>query len=351
MASEHFRPPDFHPSRPGLVLPVPLDRTGKAGPTVRQARGKQWRRSSCGLSVRDDVDRTPEQRILEAAAVLPAYGGVTGWAALRWLGGSWFSGLGHGGRTQLPVWLATSCADIRRQPGIEVSAEGLDPRDLTEVDGVRLTTAVRSVCFEMRYASSDCLAAAYLDMAAFHDLVSIEEARQYARTLGTWTGIPRCRGSIGLSDENCWSIQEALMRGVWTRDAGFARPLCNVPVFDRFGRHVATPDLLDPVSGVVGEYDGRHHLQLAQRTRDVGREADFRALDLEYVTMLASDGPDPRAFLLRLEDAYRRAKCLPESRRPWTLSQPAWWVDTSTVDTRRSLTPEERRIWLGRRAS
>jgi hypothetical protein len=33
-----------------------------------------------------DAEQTTEQRIVEAAAVLPAYGGVTGWAALRWLG-------------------------------------------------------------------------------------------------------------------------------------------------------------------------------------------------------------------------------------------------------------------------
>ena len=39
------------------------------------------------------------------------------------------------------------------------------------------------------------------------------------------------------------------------------RPLCNVPVFDRFGQHIGTPDLLDPVAGVVGEYDGALHLE------------------------------------------------------------------------------------------
>lgn len=351
MASKHFQPPEFHPARPGLVAPVPLDRTGAAGPTVGQARGDRWRRTSCGLYVLSDVDAgRVEQRILEAAAVLPAYGGVTGWAALKWQDGRWFSGLAPNG-TPLPVWLATSCADVRSQPGIAISAEGLDPRELMELDGVRLTTAVRSVCFEMRYAATDRLAVIPLDMAAYSDLVSIAEEHLYASAHSSWTGIPRCRTAIVLADENSWSPQEVLMRLVWILDGGYARPLCNVPVFDRSGRHVGTPDLLDPVAGVVGEYDGRQHLQLAQRSRDVGREAAFRALDLEYVTMLASDGVDPRPFLARLEAAYARAKWLSESRRPWTLAQPEWWVDTSSVLARRSLSDAQRLRWLAHRAS
>jgi len=45
------------------------------------------------------VDATlVEQRILEAGALLPGDGGVTGWAALRWLGGTWFTGTRADGR-------------------------------------------------------------------------------------------------------------------------------------------------------------------------------------------------------------------------------------------------------------
>ena len=55
------------------------------------------------------------------------------------------------------------------------------------------------------------------------------------------------------------------MRLVWELDAGHPRPLCNVPLFDRHGRHLATPDLVDPGAGVVGEYDGAVHLTGAQR--------------------------------------------------------------------------------------
>jgi len=334
------------------VLPVRIDPVGENGPTPAQARGRHWRRTSRGLYVPSEVDADNlDQRIVEAGAVLPAYGGVTGWAALAWAGGRWFDGIAPDGRTTLPVWLATSCSDIRSQPGIRVSAEGLDPRDLTEIDGLPVTTLVRSVCFEMRYARSLALAVGALDMAAYSDLVSIDEARAYSALLRSWTGIPRCREGIALADENSWSPQESPMRVIWEKVAGRPRPLCNVPVFDRFGQHVGTPDLLDPVAGVAGEYDGPLHLLGAQRAKDVRREGAFRRVGLEYVTMLAADRPDPGPFVGRLHEAYARAGRIPAQHRTWTLTRPPWWTDDSTVAKRRALTGSARERLLRMRAA
>ena len=78
--------------RPGTVWPVGIDPWGTDGPTRGSARGPRYRRTSHGLYVPADVERTVEQRIVEAAALLHGWGGVTGWAALRWLGGYWFDG-------------------------------------------------------------------------------------------------------------------------------------------------------------------------------------------------------------------------------------------------------------------
>ena len=342
----------LHLSRPGLVVPVPVDPAGVTGPTAGRARGPNFRSTSRGLYVPSHVDSSlREQRIVEAAAVLPAYGGVTGWAALAWAGGRWFDGLAPDGHTLRPVWLATSCADIRSQPGFRVSAEGLNPRDLIELDGLRITSLVRSVCFEMRYAATVRRAAQALDMAAYSDLVSIEEAQLYALTLSGRTGVPRCREAIGLADENSWSPQETMMRFVWQLDAGLPRPLCNVPVFDSRGRHVGTPDLLDPVAGVVGEYEGSLHLQGFQRSKDVRREGVFRGLGLEYVTMVAADHGDPGAFIQRLYDAYERARWIPASQRTWSLTPPPWWTDVSTVAKRRALTGSARERLLRMRVA
>ncbi|MCW2764309.1 MAG: hypothetical protein JWO11_268 [Nocardioides sp.] len=352
MSDERQESKHKYPNRPQLVAPVCIDESGRCGPTTGHARGPGWRRSSRGLYVPSPVDgESADQRIVEAAAVLPEYGGVTGWAALSWLGGRWFTGTGWGGVRTLPVWLATGGSDIRPQPGIAVSAERLNPRDLIEHDGLAITTAVRSVCFEMRYAPAMRLAVVSLDMAAYDDLVSTDEEQAYANLHSGWTGIPQCREAVPLADENSWSPREIMMRLVWTEDAGLPRPLCNAPVFDLRGGHLGTPDLFDPVAGVVGEYDGALHLQGARRSRDVVREERFRSHGLEYVTMLGGDVRDPGPFIRRLLGAYDRAAAIPGSRRSWTLEQPDWWVDTSTVALRRALSEDERSIWLRHRVA
>lgn len=350
MRPEHAKPPSY-PGRPELVEPVPIDPAGRTGPTPGQARGSRWRRTSHGLYIRSDVSaEDPQQRVLEASAVLPPGGGVTGWAALCWSGGRWFDGTTSGGRRQLPVVLASCARDVRRQAGIRVCEERLNPGELVVVDGLRLTCAERSVLFEMRNAPNDRRAVVHADMAAYSDLISLAELGLYLSTRNATTGLPQARRAFRLADENSWSPMEVLMRLVWEIDAGLPRPLTNRPLFDRRGRHLGTPDLFDPVAGVVGEYDGAHHLEGSQRHRDLRRESAFRAAGLEYVTMLALDHRDPSDFVRRLHATYRRASYTAPADRRWTLDLPVGWLDLSTVEARRKLDPFQRARFLrGRR--
>lgn len=337
-----------------VVVPVPVDRSGRGGPTPDQARGPRWRRSSRGLYVPADADlNQPDQQIVEAAAALPGeWGGVTGWAGLAWQRSAWFDGTPWGGGHPAPVTLAVGGnRAIRPQAGFATSEERLLDSDVIVVDGVRVTTAVRSVCFEMRYASSVRQAVITLDMACFNDVVSIAEVEAYAATIPGWTGIPQCRGAIPLARENSWSPRETEMRLCWTLDGGLPHPLCNVPVFGPGNQLLGTPDLLDPVAGVLGEYDSSLHLTGPLRSRDEGRQHLFRSHGLEYVTMLTLDARDPTAFLARLQAAYDRASDIPASRRRWTLEQPSWWRDTTTVARRRALDVHQRGRLLAHRAA
>jgi hypothetical protein len=95
-----------------------------------------------------------EQRIVEASYRVPGSGRITGWAALRWLGGRWFDGTGPDGSTlDVPVTMVT--AHRSHTPGVRYTKERLRPDELTTSDGLTVTTAVRSVMFEARHA--DCL--------------------------------------------------------------------------------------------------------------------------------------------------------------------------------------------------
>lgn len=335
--------------RPGVVWPVRVDPRGIDGPTPDSARGKRWRRSSRGLYVRAEVDGTNvDQRIVEAAALLHATGGVTGWAALRWSGGTWFTGLESDGLARSPVPLAVGQNHpMAEQSGFLVSNAGVPLHHLMRVDGVRVTTPLRSVTFEMRRARTVLEATKTFAMAAYNDLVSIDELTAFIdRELPAKTGVGTVRAAVPFLTENAWSPMEPEMFHHWVVTAGCPPPFFNVPVFDHRGRHVATPDLLDPTSGVCGEYEGDVHLVRTQRSVDVGRDGAVRRIGLDPVTMVASDRLAPERLVQRLHDAYARAARLPASERLWTIEQPSWWIDTSTVERRRALTEAQRRIAL-----
>lgn len=334
----------------GVVRPVRIDPAGLNGPTRKQARGPRWRRTSHGLYVPSSVDAERiEQRIVEAAEVLPAYGGVTGWASLRWYGGVWFGGTSDGGRVRRPVTLALGGCDAAPQNGIAVSHERLHLGELEVVDGLRVTNVLRSLSFETRYASSLWTAVEAIDLAAYSDLVSISEFSAYVAVMTGWTGIDRCRRALALARENSWSPRETWLRLVCVLVAELPTPQCNVPVFDLQGRHVGTPDLFDDEVGVAYEYDGALHLQGAQRRRDLIRAESFRAVGLECVTVVAGDSDGEAAD--RMVAARRRAARLapPKHAREWTLAQPSWWQPTDTVEARRSLDAEDRERWMALR--
>lgn len=320
------------------MAPVRVDPSGLRGPTPGQVRGKKWRSPFHGWHVPTAIDGgDPAQRTVEAAELLHVGEAVTGWAALGWEGGHWFRGTAGDGRLLRPVPLVT-CRHVRKQPGVVISQEFVGPNERRFVDGLVITTTLRSVCYEARYADTLLGAVVAVDMAAYSDLVSIDELAAYVRSRMAPTGIGLAREAVVLADENSWSPREVLMRLVWTLQGEHHRPLCNVPVFDRWGRHVGTPDLLDPVAGVVGEYDSDLHLVGAQRAKDVRREGAFRSLGLEYVTMLGSDQADHfTSFLSRLDTAYDNARYAAESTREWTITPPASWTQTSTVAARRDL--------------
>lgn len=309
-------------------------------------RGRRWRRSSHGLYVSSDVPFSVEQRIVEAYATHRT-GVVTGWAALRWLGGGWFDG-----EADQPVPIVVVANEGRtRQPGlVQLSQEFLHPDDVHRTGGLRTTSAVRSVAYEMRRAPHPLRAAQTFAMAAYDDLVSIEELATFCEhELPRWTGVQMVRDVLPHLTENAWSPTEVTLGWIWSRTRPSARLAFNTPVFALDGRHLGTPDVLDLDVGVGGEYQGSLHLAGERRAQDVVRDDVLLSAGLETAIMLAADLRDPRRFLQRLEGAYERAG---GRTRGWTTEPPAWWVDTATVEGRRALESRDReRLLRYRRAA
>lgn len=301
------------------------------------------------MYVPSEVEATAAQRIVEASALLRPGEAVTGWAALHWLGAAWFDGTTDGeARRDVPL---STLRHVAGQPGVQVSQEFVLPAEITVLDGLAITVALRSVVFEMRYAAGLGDAIEALDMACYADMVSLTEVRDHLTRIGPVTGIQQARDALQEADENSWSPRETRMRGVWVRRAGLPRPLCNQPVFTLEGRHVGTPDLIDPVLGVIGQYNGGDHLSLAGAATDVTQDAAYRELGLEPVTMLATDWADLDGITDRLRAAAARAEA--RTAAPgWTVVPPSWWTPTTSVAQRRALSAWQReRLLRYRRAA
>ena len=285
-----------------------------------------------------------DQRIVEAVAGAMPDAAVTGWAALHWQGAQWFEGTrSSGGFLPVPVAVGDE-KSVSRRRGVQLCHDWLFDDDLVEADGLPLTRPERSVCSSALRARTLESTLQVIEMAAASDLVSVDELRTYASRLFGRPHTRRLNAAIAVAEENVWSPMEVTMRLRWIE----RRPsslLCNMPLFDRAGKHLLTPDLFDPETGVAGQYDGRVHEERTVRRRDLDKEEVARVHGIEVVSMISTDLTDTVSFERRLDGAYHRAAAR-TGASTWSLVQPDWWVDTSTVERRRALTPEQREKWL-----
>ena len=337
---------ELHITRAGVFAPQRVDPRGTTGPTRGQARGPRWTHVGPHLFRPTGVAETTEQRIVDAVASMPSGTAVTGWAALHWLGARWFDGLApDGGRLPIPI-AGGDRRGLRQRSGIVISEDWLFDDDIVVIDGLPITMPLRSVTYEARVTADAIGALRAIEMAAYDDLVSLAELRTYTAKLVGRPGKVQLEDALAVADENVWSPMETVMRRFWQQQ--WDRPLlCNQPLFDLGGHHLFTPDVLDLEAGIAGEYDGSVHDRGRARSKDLDRDELTKRLGIEVVTMMAGRGEKQR-FLRRLDGAYRRAEGRSEPRL-WTIEQPNWWVDASTVDRRRALTAFERERWLGHR--
>lgn len=169
-----------------------------------------------------------------------------------------------------------------------------------------------------------------IDMTAAARLISAWVFARFVGECNARTGAPLAREAVALAVDESRSPRESWLRLVWTLVAGLPPPLVNQPVHDLQGRLIGTPDLFDPVAGLVGEYDGEVHRSAVQHRKDVRREEGFRAHGLAYVEVVQGDSRAEAAE--RIRAARERALFRPAERRTWTLRRPAWAPAPETLD-------------------
>ncbi len=309
---------------PAVTLPVPVDPAGLAGPTPGQARGPRWRRVGYNAYVPSSAPPSPEQRIADAMAHVPDGGALTGWAALRVAGAAYFDGREHraSGQRLVPVAVGRS-QGRRRNPGVVLRYERLDPSELLVLRGLPVVPPERALFDELRSQDRLRLAVIATDMALAARVTTIDAMTEYIEAHAGARRSARAKDALALASPDARSPEEVALRLICELDAGLAGLHVNVPVFDLRGREICLPDLLDEEAGLVIEYDGAAHRRAQRQHRDIVRAEACRRVGLEYCAVSSLDTRD--TILDRLASTRARAQFLPAHRRAWTLVRPPGW--------------------------
>jgi len=301
------------------VVPARVDPEGETGPTKRQASGSGWRQTSSGFYVPAATPTdVPEQRILEQSMRLPELGAVTGWAACRLRGGNFFDGLARDGITELPVPLALGRrGHIRADDRVQLSYNHLSPDEIEMSNGIRVVTRERGVFDAMRFAQNVREAVVAAEMAVGAWITSFERMRVYAVAHAGWEGIIQVREALTLGREHARSPNEVRLRMTLELDAGLPPPLINCPVYDLHGRLLGIADLLDPIAGLVVEFDGADHRGKARHNRDLAKDEALRGVGLEVTRVSGDDLNDSELVVGRVQGARSRCHFEPADRRRW----------------------------------
>lgn len=248
-------------------------------------------------------------------------------------GAAFFDGLEPDRRTRIPVPLAIGPrGNLRSDDAVTLSRERLNAGEVVVLAGVACTRELRALFDEMRRGADLRESVVAMDMMAAAELGSIRRMREYAADKSGWKRIQQVLRALDLSDERSKSPNETRMRLIWQLDAGFSKPLVNQHVWDRNGSLLGVADILDPVAGVVGEFDGADHRGARRHSKDVDREGRFRDRKLEFFRVTGLDIPDRPFVARRMSSTRSRARWLSERERAWTIVPPPGWDLGPTLD-------------------
>ncbi len=176
----------------------------------------------------------------------------------------------------------------RRTRGVVVFRSELAD-DVVTRRGIPVTSLVRTAADLARRAGSLAEAVAALDRVLRIDAELPSTLAEWLDARRSWRGVTLARHALGLARAGTESPRETLLRLVWMLDAALPPPLVNPWLTDVRGNVIARPDLFDPVSAVVAEYDGSHHAGSTRRSRDHRRRETLERLGITVVQCTADD--------------------------------------------------------------
>lgn len=180
----------------------------------------------------------------------------------------------------------------RRTAGVDVWEERVEPDEIAEVNGMRVTTPARTALDLARRYPQGVAVAAIDALAQAVELKVVDIDRLAERYRGR-RGIQAARAALALVDDGAQSPKETWLRLLLLR-AGFPRPQTQIAVRNEWGWAEAYLDMGWEDIKVAVEYDGdQHRTSRSQYLRDIRR---LEKLERRYgwivVRVVAEDHPD-----------------------------------------------------------
>lgn len=199
---------------------------------------------------------------------------------------------------RLSIGVPLPAARIRR-PGVLSRALRVEPSDVVETREVRVLSPLRTwvelsgILTVGRFvAVTDHLISRRSGHFSVQDLTTAHLA--FARGPGA-----RMRQTaLQICTPNSESPRESELRALIVL-AGLPAPAANVEIYDG-ARFVARVDLLYRSHRVIIEYDGDHHRDPAQWSRDQSRRAELESLGYRVTVVTARDFDDPARLVARI---------------------------------------------------
>ena len=279
------------------TTPFTLAQAAQAGVSATALQSAPWRRVFRGVWAHIDLEDTRDNRLAAARLVIPVYG------ALCKLTAAWIYQADVRREEDLDVHVGfPEGKRIRSRPGLVVSQETLQPRDIWMIDGVAVTSPVRTAydCLRLLRGRERLVVA---DALTRLEVTSVEELRGYFATQRRMRNLRIAERLLDDIEPKSESPMETRLRLVIV-EGGLPRPVAQWEVKNAAGVVLWRLDLAYPVERIAIEYDGAWHWK--QRRDDDRRRAALRALGWDVHVFDADDVyGDPDRVVHEIRTALR----------------------------------------------
>jgi hypothetical protein len=279
-------------------VPFTTATAAAAGVSTSALRGSQWRHVFRDVWVHRDVPDIRQTRLDAVRLVLGEGAFVCGLTA------AWIYGIDVQDRRGDLVWVGCRTnARLRTRPGCLIREITVQDSDLQAVDGILVTTELRTV-FDCGRWLTLVEAVVVADALAHARKVTPDELAAYVASHRGLRGVRQLDRVVDLIEPESESPMETRVRLLIVL-AGLPRPQAQLIVNDRAGYFVARADLGYEAERYIVEYDGAFHW--AQRRADDRRRDLMRELGWTVLVVSSEDYYEhPRRIIATVRTALAR---------------------------------------------